>query len=512
MLRGIFSFFFVTAIMSAMAPAAQAAWYEASTERFVIYADDSENDIRRFAENLERYHAALALLTDRRSDPPSPSNRLTIFVVGSDREMREFASGSRRSTIAGFYIPRAGASRAFVQDLRHRSGYPDLSTTVLLHEYAHHFLMSSSRFPMPRWLSEGAAEFFASSSFESDGSLIVGRPARHRGRELNQLRRPDIRLLLDTETKERGRRSGSQAFYGQSWLLYHFLTFNEARRGQFAAYQKALLEGDGSLAAAEAAFGDLDVLEDELVEYLRGRITTLVLSPEVLSVGAISLRRLPKGEAKMMEVRMTSQRGVNREDALELVEDAREIAAEYPDDPGVLTALAEAEYDAGDDQAAIAAADRALALDPSRPNAYVQKGLALFRIAAEADDDDKAAAYEKAMAPFSALNARENDHPQPLIHYYRSFAERGIAPPDQARAALERAALLAPFDQRLWLEVAVLQASEGKIALAIASLRPIAANPHGGNAAEIAANLIERLATLPEGEKVQIRGHLDAAS
>lgn len=501
-------FCFVAAMATfALAPAANAAWYEASTDRFVIYADDSEKDIRHFAENLERYHAALAILTDRDTETPSPSNRVTIFVVGSDRELRELA-GSRRSSIAGFYIPRAGASRAFVQDLRHRSGYPDFSTVVLLHEYAHHFLLSTSRFPMPRWMSEGAAEFFASSSFERDGSLVVGRPAKYRGRELNQLKRSDIRQLLDTQTKERNRGSGTNAFYGQSWLLYHYLTFSEERRGQFAAYQQALFEGKDSLTAAQTAFGDLDVLEDNLVDYLRGRITTLVLSNEILPVGKIHLRKLPEGEAKMMDVRMVSQRGVNRQEALELVGEAREIAERYPDDPGVMAALAEAEYDAGNDQAAIAAADRAIALDPSRTNAYVQKGYALFRIAAEASEEDSEVAYQKAMAPFSALNARENDHPQPLIHFYRSYAERGIEPPEMARVALERAAMLSPFDQRLWLEVAVMQAREGKIELAMASLKPIAANPHGGNAAEIAARLIDTLSELPEGEKVRLEGRL----
>ena len=47
------------------------------------------------------------------------------------------------------YEGRAGGSRAFVQDIRNTKGYPHFSTIVLLHEYAHHFLISSSRMPMP---------------------------------------------------------------------------------------------------------------------------------------------------------------------------------------------------------------------------------------------------------------------------------------------------------------------------------------------------------------------------
>src|SRR5687768_18162969 len=93
------------------ADAARADWLEASSPHFVVYADDSERDIRRFSEQLERYHAGMARVTGRTLPPPSPSNRVTVFVVKSEREMRRL-SGNRM--IAGFYIPRAGGSVAFV--------------------------------------------------------------------------------------------------------------------------------------------------------------------------------------------------------------------------------------------------------------------------------------------------------------------------------------------------------------------------------------------------------------
>ena len=147
---------FLLATLFIFASPVQAKWHRASSEHFVIYADDSEDDVREFAENLEKYHAAMEVVTGREVATPSPSNRVTIFAVGSQRDIRRLA-GSVEDNVAGFYVPRAGASRAFVQDIRNKSGYPDFSTVVLLHEYAHHFLISSSRYAMPRWLSEGAA-------------------------------------------------------------------------------------------------------------------------------------------------------------------------------------------------------------------------------------------------------------------------------------------------------------------------------------------------------------------
>lgn len=491
-----------------------ADWHEVSSDHFVILADDKEADIRQFAENLERYHSALAFLTGEKSEKPSPSNRVTIFVVGGRGDMRELAGGKR--SVGGFYIPRAGASRAFVQDIRNQKGYPHFSTIIMLHEYAHHFLISSARLPMPRWLNEGAAEFFAAATFNDDGSVLIGRAAQHRGGELAYAKPVHVRELLEAPGYSADG-NGRNAFYGKSWLLYHYLTFSKERGGQIGQYQINLFNGMSSIAAGEAAFGDLDKLERELTVYLRGgRFMMVSLGADKLSSGsAITVRKLPPGEAEVMPLVIRSQRGVNREEALEILPDVRAIAARYPNDAGVLAALAEAEYDAGNDAEAIAAADRAIAADKSRTNAYVQKGFALFRQAGTAQD--KLAAYEAAMKPFEALNAIENDHPLPLMYFYRSFAERGATPPENARAALEYASRLAPFDQGLQLNAGMMLIKEGKFEIARDFLNPVAANPHGGGASERAKQLLEGLAKAPLEATLDIpalprEGNADAAS
>lgn len=482
--------------LAAIAAPAQAEWYEASSDHFVVYANDSEKDIRTFVTNLEKFHSAMEFITQREVPKPSDSNRVTIFVVGSDARMRQL-SGS--SVIAGFYIARAGQSRAFVQDIRNKSGgYPHFSTTILLHEYAHHFLISGSRFAMPMWLSEGAAEFFASASFNSDGSVMIGRPALHRANDFAYSVDVSIEALLDPAVYEKERGRQYDQFYAKSWLLYHYLTFGEERRGQLGKYWAKVREGVPALQASKEAFGDLRALDKELDRYLRQRrMTTFNLSRELVKTSPVTMRRLPAGEGAMMNVRITSQRGVDRKEAVKVVGQARKIAAEYPNDPGVLSALAEAEYDAGNDDAAIQAADRALALDRTQKNALVQKGYALFRKAADAPD--KAAAYKAAMAPFSALNALEQDHPLPLIYYYRSYVDRGASPNETARHALERASVLAPFDQWLASMTALMLAQEGKIEFARAQLEPVKANPHGGKLAEKAKEILAALETVKEG-------------
>lgn len=477
----------------------RAEWYEASSEHFVIYADDKEADIKRFSENLERYHSAMAYLMKGEVNLPSPSNRVTIYVVGGEKEMRSL-SGSK--TIGGFYIPRAGGSRAFVQDIRFTRGYPDFSTVILLHEYAHHFLMSSSPFAMPRWLNEGAAEFFASTSFNDDGGLLIGRPAQHRAGDIAYADPVHVRELLDPALYEEKKVKGYDSFYAKSWLLYHYLTFNEARKGQLRDYQVNILDGMGQREAAEKAFGNLDQLERELKTYLRARMYSIPLPPDKLRTGTITLRKLSAGEAAIMPIQIRSERGVNAEEAAKIVVEARAVAARFPEDPGVLATLAEAEFDAGHDAEAVAAADGAIARDPAITNSYIQKGYALFRQAAEAED--RTAAYAAAVKPFIALNKLENDHPLPLVYFYRAQVERGIEPNENARAALERAATLAPFDHYLQINAGMMLIEEHNHSIARAFLAPVAANPHGGGAAAKAKLLLAAIKDVPDGEAVDI--------
>ena len=485
------------ALAAFLAAPAQAHWHKAESDHFVIYADAGESSIGRFAEILERYDAAMRLVTGFKGEKPSPSNRVTIFVVGSERNVRKLA-GDGSDYVAGFYVPRAGNSRAFVPRITSSYGEPDFSLVVLLHEYAHHFMISTSRHAMPRWMSEGAAEFFASAKFGHDGSVSIGRPAYHRMGELAYAKNVSVQELLDHKLYEKNHGKGYDAFYGRAWGLYHYLYFEKSRRGQLDTYWNAIASGTSEHDAAIKAFGDLNQLGKDLDSYLhRSRILSYKFKPEWFHIGPVTVTEVSDGMDNALPLIARSQRGVSREQALELLPEVQKVAAKYPRDPGVLSALAEAEHDAGHDDASIAAADRALAIDPKAKNALIQKGLSLFRKAESAKD--KHAAFKQAMLPFSALNHLENNNPLPLIYYYRSFVEQGKNPPELARKALERASQLAPFDQPLAMNTALMDAGEGRIAVARMFLEPIAANPHGGRLAERAQAIQTALADVKEG-------------
>jgi len=481
--------------------AAHAEWLQASSDHFVVYAADSERDIRRFSDRLERYHAALAYIFKGRLDTPSPSNRVTVYVVSNAAEVRRLY-GENSKFIGGFYIPRAGGSLAIVPRVSETGDDSDFATVSLLHEYAHHFLIASSSFAMPRWLSEGGAEFSASASFKSDGSVEIGKPAMHRAAELlipGFARDVSVADLIDPTNYEKRNYKGYDAFYGKSWLLYHYLSFEPTRAGQLDRYGHLLLQGRSSREAGQQAFGDFAVLEKELDRYLqKNRMLMLKLPANLLKTGAVTIRRLSPGEAAMMPIRIRSSRGVDEAGAKAVLADARKVAAQYGDDPAVQVALAEAEHDGGNDALAIAAADAALAKDPTQVNAYVQKGLSLLRLAEKAKPEDQPAAYKRARSAFLALNRLENDHPLPLIFNYKIFTEQGLEPPPLALAGLERAMELAPFDLGLRMNLAMQELRFGKRDLARRNLAPVAYNPHGGGLAKAAQEALAKMESDPK--------------
>ena len=471
---------------------AQAKWMEASSEHFVVYADASEARLRKFSEQLESFHAAMAFLTATNTAAPSPSNRVTVYVVGSGRQVRALMEGDN-ALVAGFYKPGAGRSIAVVSKITPGGEKLDFSMIALLHEYAHHFMISGSTFPLPGWLTEGSAEFYSSASFERDGHVGIGMPAYHRAGELTYSRDVTVEELLDPAVRRKKQSSMHDAFYGKSWLFYHYLQFEPGQGAKLKKYYGLLTGGTKPREAGLEAFGDFKALEKDLDRYLaRSRIITLRLKPEWLKSGPITVRALGEGEAEVMPYVVRSQVGVTEETAGKIASSVREIAMRYPADAAVLSELAEAEFDAGNDQAAIAAADAALAIDPKRVNAYVQKGYALFRMAG---DGDKGVTFKDARRPFIALNKVENDHPLPLYYFYRGFVEQGDTPPDVAIHGLERAVQLAPFDYGLRMTLAMQQIGARNWTGARANLAPIAYNPHGGAHAEQVRTALERLET-----------------
>ena len=479
---------------------AQATWRVAESDHFVIYSEDKAENLRRFAEELERYDAGMRLLRSVPAAKDSPGNKLTIFAVSGLSAVQKLAGGD--GTIAGFYNPRAGGSVAFVPR-RMSGGRGELDANeVLRHEYAHHFMFRNYPAAFPLWFSEGFAEFHSTARVQADGSIDFGLPAQHRSLELFHLGPLPIETLLQPD-REKLSEVSMLSLYGRGWLLTHYLTLSPERNGQLGKYLTAVNAGQSSLDAAKDVFGDLKALNSQLETYKRGKMTYLRLPAAKLAIGPVAVRELSEGAEAMVPVFFRSRRGVTSKEAKDLVVTARRIAARYPGDLFVEQRLAEAEFDAGNLDEADAAADRALALDANALDALLYKGrVAVARLTKEKSSDAKA--WTEARRWFSRANRADSSAPEPPIEFYGSFLAQGIEPTANAATGLKAALSLAPEDWRLRFAVARQWLKEGKGDEAKSVLAVAAYGGHSESASVFASTLIGAI------DKKGASGGLDA--
>ena len=470
-------------MMMAAAPAS-AAWHQASTKHFLVYSDDDPDKLRGFATKLERFDTAIRVLRGVPDAPVSPSARVMVFVV-PDVSAVEKLVGQRN--VAGYYVPRASQSVAFVPRASRSS---DLSAlTVLLHEYTHHFTYATwGGTALPAWLVEGLAEYHAAADFEDDGSIVLGGVAKGRVYGLLASNVLPMKQLLVTRTSGLTPEQ-TGVFYSRSWILTHYLSADEGRRARLGRYVTALNAGKPA-AQAIAELGDPDTLDRDLNAYIqKRRITSFTVAAKAVPVPDVDVRPLSAGEAAVMPARIRSTNGVSPKTAPAVAQQARRLAAPFPDDPGAQNVLAEAEYDAGDYAAAQAAAARALAADPRSVHAMMYAGLARMGALAKAKDRS-ADRWKEARGWFVRANKAETEYAWPLQLFYQSFPAAGQAPTANAQAGLIYAHRLAPFDAGLGMTSAYVLLKQDKPAEAAAVLKPVAYNPHGGPIAQAAGNLL----------------------
>jgi len=488
---------------------AQATWREATSAHFVIYADDRDADaIRTFANRMERFDAAMRVI---RKVPPEEvgQGRVTIFVVQDVSALqRLYGAGAQAANVAGFYSPRWTGATAFVP-ARLRSDMPaQLSlkpTTVLLHEYTHHFFFRNFSGAFPAWFSEAYAEFHSTFDVEPDGSVRVGQPAMHRLFDLVNSDVPVSALLSmgGYPTNERAR----AALYAKGWLLLHYLTFNKQRDGQLEKYVRLVTQGRELLPAARETFGDLPKLDRELSAYLHGKLPYFVIPAAKLTVAPITVRDLRAGEAAMMDVHMRSTRGVNARTAPRVLADARRVAQPFAADPTVQAWLAEAATDAGAYDEAEAAEARALAADPRHLYALFYRAETAGQRAYKAKATD-AATWDGVRRLIVAANRADPDQPGPLVLYYRSYLAQKTAPTKVAVDGLRRAFLLEPEVVELRLLLARADLVTGNVAEARDLLSAILFDPHGKGPGTGAAAVI---AAIDEGRRDGLADVMDKA-
>ena len=471
---------FVLRILAAIAalfmPAvASAAWHEARSRHFIIHADLKPDELKQYAERLERFDQAVRHLRGMGDPPLTDAGRLTVYVLRSEGAVERLAK--RGSGVRGFYSSRASGSVAFVpRSAGARRNKWDLDAEqIFFHEYAHHIQLQNASIAIPAWLVEGFAEFFATAQINEDGSVGIGTPPLYRAYGLVNLRGLTIEEMVGGASRRSMSDEERELLYGRGWLLTHYLSFEPTRRGQLTQYIDAIQKGQGALESARAAFGDLRKLDRELNSYMNQRkLKYVLIDAKAISPSPVTIRPLRSGEAAIMDVHIRSTRGVNKKTAQGVVADARRIAAAYPSDSFVQSVLAEAEFDADNFTAAEAAADKALVANSNDVQALIYKGRARMELA----KSNAGAEWRDIRGWFGRANRLDTENAEPLMLFYQTYEKAGVAPTKNAVEGLLYAVALAPQDSEVRVNAVRQLLIDGRLAEARTLFAPLAVHPH----------------------------------
>jgi len=475
----------------AMPAIAQAAWHKASSKHFIIYADESPKALLEYATRLEKFDQAARAILQMGDPVVGDGNRLTVFVLPNDVEVRKLA-GDKSGFIKGFYTGRASGPLVYVPK---RSGGQsnDLgSDSIFYHEYAHHLMMQQLELPYPEWYVEGFAEFLSTPQFEKGGSVGLGAPPLGRAWGLFHGKSLPLEALLAGSYSNISKEE-RESIYGRGWLLVHYLYMGGKRDGQLQRYILAISRGASRQEASRTAFGDLEMLDKELDAYLKQRkLKMFEIAAAKVQPGAIDVRPMSEGAAGVILLRAKMKNGVGRAEREALAAQVRQIQARFPGDELVELTLAEAELEADHAAAAEAAADRALKVNPRNTEGLVLKGRAVTERAVQAEGDP-GALFAEARRLFISANKIDPEDPEPLMEYYKTFLRQGERPTPNAIEALHYASNLAPQDLGLRMNSAVAYLNQGKLQQARLTLVPVAYSPHGGGMSEEARRMIARI-------------------
>jgi len=479
------------AILAAASSTADAAWYEAQSKHFIIYADQNPRQLQAFGTSLEQFDQAVRWVMHYSDPPPGDGNRLTVFVLPNVDAVQKMA-GKQGGYIAGFYQPRAEGCLAFVPGFLNadRTGGLD-AMAVFFHEYTHHLQLQNLDRPYPAWLIEGFATFMQTAQIQKDGSILLGAPPEERSWGLLSADSIPLPSLL-TEGVGKLDDTRRDLFYGQGWLLTHYLYTAQSRSGQLTRYLDLLNSGSTQLDAAQQAFGDLKQLQHELTVYKhQSSLMGMRVGADHAQPGTVAIRPMSPGGAAVILLRADLKlHGAKKDAAAILAQQIRAVEAQYPGDELVEATLAEAQLDNANAAAAEVAADLALKSNPRNVEALIFKGRAVEDRVRETQSADKHQSFENARSLLIAANKLDTEDPEPLYEYYRSYLLEGLRPTDNAIAAMHYASDLVPQDMGLRMSSAVAYLNENKLTEARATLAPVAYSPHSEGAGEVARRLI----------------------
>ncbi len=465
--------------------AGEGQWLRAEGSRFIVFGRQRESTLIKTVQDLETFDYTLRFLTGLR---PEGARKLEVYLLSGPSDL-DLVYPDRAASLRGFY--RAGPESVSAFVLFGPTSSMLGGTETLFHEYAHHFMAQQGANVYPSWYKEGFAEYFSATVIKTK-VVEYGRVAEGRNYELVFKTWLPIETILFAPLDSVKEHDQSQ-FYGQSWLLTHYLFSTQERLDKLLRYLDGLSRGVEPKDAFRQGFGmEVEALDKELRDYAKkGEIAYFKLSRPPQTAGvSITVTRLSEAHDDLLLLELRLKDGVRSELRDKTLAMVKESAARHPDDPYAEQVLTRAEIVAGALDAAEQRVDAALAMTPDDPNWLYLKAMGLFARARQAPAARATFARQARIALVRANKVRPDDVPT-LYRYGRSlFGEPG-EPSENTTNVLYRALKLAPQVDEVVFATAYALMARGEYTSAAQLLTGVAYKPHGGPMAQSAQELLQ---------------------
>lgn len=457
---------------------AHAAWVRVETDKFIVYGRSGEASVRAYAARLDAYDQVL------RRFHPSTANRkrdtkVQVIMVRTEQELQRVRPTLRRG-MAGFYTAMNEGVFAFAV----RGGQTD--DDLIFHEYAHHFMRENFPAAYPAWFVEGFAEYFMTTDIKP-GQIVVG--GYNEARAYGVLLEPWLpmeQLLSKTTSQTNSQRL--RAYYGQAWLLMHYMRSDPTRAGQLDMSIEAIADGADPVKALQDATGMTMV---ELARALRGytRLKTMTFKSASLGPPAMTVTTMPDSADELFldNIRLILS-PTGRVDA-QLLAEVRRKGARYPGDRLSEAALARAEFLMGDVAVGEAIMKRRLAAAPDDVEDLLLAGWGQL-MAGQREKPRQLERYRAARPLLVKAYRLNRTDFRPLYAYALSRSVEPEFPTENDLSVLLEARSLAPSVVENSYRAGMALLAKGRREDAAKVLAAVTNDPHGGQAAAEARKLL----------------------